>query len=70
MGAAEIARFLPGLVRRETSEEAEAAAEAVEEIEVSGTRPGEPTGETTVVGIEVSSSCSLSLRGDAQIFVC
>ena len=58
MEAGEIARFLPGLVRRETSEVVAAeAAEAIEEIEVSGTRTGEPTGETTA-GIEVSSSGS------------
>ena len=46
-------------MRRETSEVVAAeAAEAIEEIEeVSGTRTGEPTGETTA-GIEVSSSGS------------
>ena len=62
MGAGEIARFLPGLVRRETSEEevvvAAEAVEDVEEIEVSGTRTGEPTGEKTA-GIEVSSPGSV-----------
>ena len=69
MGAAEIVRFLPGLVRRETSEEAEAAVEAIEEIEeVSGTRLGVPTGETIVVIVEVSSPGSLT-RGDAKIIV-
>ena len=62
MGAVEeeIARLLPGLVRRETSEEAEAVA-AREVGEVSGTRAGEPTGETTAL-TEVSSSSSLSLE--------
>ena len=59
MGAEEIARFLPGLVRRDTSEEAaaEVAAGAVEETgEASGTSKEEPTGETTAV-IEVGGSC-------------
>ena len=65
MGAVEeeIARLLPGLVRRETSEEVEEAeAVAAREVgEVSGTRVGEPTGETTAL-TEVSSSSSLSLE--------
>ena len=63
MGAEEIARFLPGLVRRETSEEAAAVAEAAVEAgigEASGTRLEEPTGETTVV-TEVGSSCNIYL---------
>lgn len=56
-------------MRRETSEEEEEeAAEAVGEIEVSGTRPGEPTGETTA-GIEVSSPGSALQRAASEIFI-
>jgi len=47
----EIVRFLPGLVRRETSEEEEEeeVVAAREGGEVSGTRVGEPTGETAAL---------------------
>lgn len=49
MGAVEIARFLPGLVRREASEEEVEAVAAIEEGEESGTRLEEPTREKTAV---------------------